>query len=90
MRLQSAPPFTLAQRWQTAGLRTPESVLIVGEGAAAQVYVSQIDGNGGEADGKGEIALLTPDGSLVDADWITGLNAPKVWPRLRIACTWPI
>lgn len=71
------PQFTLAQQWQTAGLRTPESVLIVGEGAAAQVYVSQIDGNGGEADGKGEIALLTPDGSLVDADWITGLNAPK-------------
>lgn len=71
------PQFNLAQQWKTEGLRIPESVLIVGEGANSQLYVSQIDGSGGEADGKGGIALLNTDGSIVDADWITGLNAPK-------------
>jgi sugar lactone lactonase YvrE len=50
---------------------------VVGEGAQAQLYVSQIDGSGGDADGKGGIALLSPDGAIVDANWITGLNAPK-------------
>lgn len=71
------PHFTLSQHWKTDGLLTPESVLVVGEGTQAQLYVSQIDGNGGDADGKGGIALLGADGTIVDANWVIGLNAPK-------------
>jgi hypothetical protein len=71
------PQYTLSQHWKTDGLLTPESVLVVGQGAQSQLYVSQIDGNGGDADGKGGIALMGADGAIVDANWITGLNAPK-------------
>ena len=39
--------------------------------------MSQIDGNPAEKDGKGRISKLGLDGTVVTADWVTGLNAPK-------------
>ncbi|HMU66401.1 MAG TPA: GTP-binding protein [Cellvibrionaceae bacterium] len=71
------PQFTLQQVWKTAGFLVPESVLLVGEGAQQRIFVSQIDGQGGDADGKGAIAEINSDGALIDANWISGLNAPK-------------
>jgi hypothetical protein len=75
------PAVSLAQNsleklWETESvLQVPESVLF--DADAKLLYVSQIDGKGGEKDGKGGIALVNPDGTIKNLDWITGLNAPK-------------
>ncbi|HEY6528732.1 MAG TPA: GTP-binding protein [Cellvibrionaceae bacterium] len=71
------PEFTLQQIWKTEGFLVPESVLIVGEGAQQRLFVSQIDGKGGDADGKGGIAEINAEGAIINANWISGLNAPK-------------
>jgi hypothetical protein len=71
------PQHTLLQAWKTEGFAVPESVLIVGEGAQQRLFVSQIDGKGGDADGKGAIAELSADGSIINLNWVSGLNAPK-------------
>jgi len=67
----------LDQTWQTADLATPESVLFVADKKSPYLLVSLIDGDGATVDGKGGIAKLGVDGSVIDKDWITGLNAPK-------------
>lgn len=67
----------LTQVWQTADLPTPESVLFVTDKKSPYLFVSLIDGDGSAVDGKGGIAKLAVDGSVIDKDWITGLNAPK-------------
>jgi hypothetical protein len=41
------------------------------------LLVSQIDGDPNSVDGKGAIAKLALDGEVDDANWVTGLNAPK-------------
>jgi len=56
-------------------LPTPESVLFVPQ--QQELYVSLIDGDASEKDGKGGIAVLNIDGSLKNATWVTGLHAPK-------------
>lgn len=66
----------LTQLWESKDqLPTPESVLYAPEKSA--LYVSLIDGDGSAKDGKGGIAILNMDGSLKDATWVQGLNAPK-------------
>lgn len=68
---------TLKQSWKTGDLPTPESVLYVADEKAPYLLVSLIDGEGAAADGKGGIAKLATDGSVLDKEWVTGLNAPK-------------
>jgi len=66
----------LTQLWESKDqLPTPESVLYIPEQSA--LYVSLIDGDGSAKDGKGGVAILNMDGSLKDATWVQGLNAPK-------------
>ncbi|MHC8948579.1 SMP-30/gluconolactonase/LRE family protein [Sphingobacterium hungaricum] len=66
----------LTELWVSdKSLPIPESVLYVP--GKQELYVSLIEGDGMEKDGKGGIAILNMDGSLKSADWITGLNAPK-------------
>ncbi|WP_185215770.1 MULTISPECIES: SMP-30/gluconolactonase/LRE family protein [Sphingobacterium] len=66
----------LTQLWESKEqLPTPESVLYSPEKSA--LYVSLIDGDGVAKDGKGGVAILNLDGSLKDATWVQGLNAPK-------------
>lgn len=66
----------LQQLWESKEkLPVPESVLYVPD--TKELYVSLIDGEGNAKDGKGGIAVLNLDGSLKNATWITGLNAPK-------------
>ncbi len=67
----------LEQLWLTPDLPTPESVLYVAAKKAPYLFVSLIDGQGDAVDGKGGIAKLATDGSVIDKDWLTGLNAPK-------------
>ncbi len=68
---------TLTSLWMASDLPTPESVLFVADKKSPYLLVSLIDGEGAVADSKGGIARLAPDGSVLDKDWITGLNAPK-------------
>lgn len=66
----------LTQLWVSSEkLPTPESVLYLP--AADELLVSLIDGDGAEKDGRGGVAKLNTDGTLKDATWVEGLNAPK-------------
>jgi sugar lactone lactonase YvrE len=70
----SAPPAVKAG-WVVQDMRTPESAYL--DEASGYLFVSQIDGQPNEKDGKGRISKLGLDGSVVTADWFTALNAPK-------------
>lgn len=69
-----AQQHRLEKIWETdTVVAIPESVLPVGN----ILYVSQIDGGGWNADGRGGVAKIAPDGRIIDLNWVTGLNAPK-------------
>ena len=59
----------------TEGVNAPESVYV--DTASGFIFVSNIGGMPGDRDGNGNIMKLTPDGKVVSAAWVTGLNAPK-------------
>jgi DNA-binding beta-propeller fold protein YncE len=71
-----AQEHALVKLWQTDTLlKVPESVLF--DGGAKLLYVSNIDGQPWEKDGKGSIGKVGLDGKIISVDWVTGLNAPK-------------
>jgi hypothetical protein len=63
--------------WLTSDLPTPESVLYVADKKEPYLFVALIDGQGDGVDGKGGITTLATDGTVIDKNWLTGLNAPK-------------
>lgn len=66
----------LIELWRTGPvMKTPESVLYSSE--LGIIFVANIDGEGGTKDGKGFISQLTPDGQVLRAKWVSGMNAPK-------------
>mgnify|MGYP001228282898 FL=1 len=71
----------LEKVWETdATLAVPESVLPFEGG----LYVSLIDGQPWEDDGKGGIGILDKNGKVINATWVTGLSAPKgmgIWEK---------
>jgi len=76
---ESGPPFSLTLA--DVGFSTPESVLHDPE---ADVYlVANINGSPAEKDGNGFISRLSPEGEVLELNWIDGtvpgvtLNAPK-------------
>src|SRR5690554_5412539 len=72
---QSADP-KLIKMWETDTLMTTcESVLFDGEGE--RLFVSNINGQPLEKNGKGFISILNLDGSVQELNWATELNAPK-------------
>jgi len=74
--MQSHGQAKLAPLWESKEqLPVPESILYVPE--RNELFVSLIDGDGSAADGKGGVAILNMDGSLKNATWVEGLNAPK-------------
>lgn len=60
--------------WEAKGLAQPESV--VQDPATGVLYVSNIDGAVMQKDGKGFIAKLRGDGSMIEREWVKGLDAP--------------
>ncbi|PRY09709.1 hypothetical protein CLV24_11848 [Pontibacter ummariensis] len=67
---------TLTKAWETdTVMTTAESTLYDKE--ANIIYVSNIQGDHSTKDGKGFIATMSPDGSVRNLTWVTGLNAPK-------------
>lgn len=76
--VQADPKVLGDALWETGDLRTPESVLVHQLEGRKVLLVSEIEGQDPtEADGKGGIALLDTDGTIIDQDFIRGLSAPK-------------
>lgn len=68
--------WTLRQVWEvTDSLARPESALF--DAVAHVIYVSNINGGPVDKDGNGYISRISPDGRLLQARWVTGLDAPK-------------
>lgn len=70
-------PAALPVVWEVAqGLQAPESAYW--DAASGFLFVSNVGGGGGaRKDGDGFVSKLTRDGRVVQAKWLTGLNAPK-------------
>lgn len=72
----SKPSTQLTRLCETLqGLKVPESVLY--DSVSGMVFVSNINGNPAEKDSNGFISRLSPEGKIIDLEWITGLDAPK-------------
>ena len=66
----------LVKKWSTdTVMRTPESVKYDAENDV--LYVANIQGNPNEKDGQGFISRVSPDGEVLDLEWVTGIDAPK-------------
>lgn len=65
----------LKEVWRAEGFKQPESVVFDAERKA--LYLSNIDGEPTNKDGKGYISTISPDGKVLEAEWVTGLNGPK-------------
>jgi sugar lactone lactonase YvrE len=71
-----AAPIALTAVWTvTDGIQTPESVYW--DAASGSVFTSQIAGAPDGRDGNGRIVKLDANGKVVNANFVTGLNAPK-------------
>lgn len=66
---------TAAEVWSATGFKNPESVLY--DQARKVLYVSNVDGGPTDKDGAGHISKLSADGVVLEAEWVTGLDAPK-------------
>lgn len=64
-----------AEEWRTSGFSTPESALF--DTANNRVIVSNIVGDPMQADGNGTLSTVAPDGTMIEAEWVTGLDSPK-------------
>jgi DNA-binding beta-propeller fold protein YncE len=60
--------------WEAKGLAQPESV--VQDPTTGAIYVSNINGAIMQKDGNGFIAKLSPDGKMIERQWVKGLNSP--------------
>lgn len=67
---------SLEKLWQTDSLlNIPESVLY--SAGDKILYVSNINGDPMEKDGNGSIGKVSPEGRIINAEWLKGLDAPK-------------
>lgn len=69
--------ISLEKQWETdtSVLRVPESVYY--DAKRNVLFVANIDGASNGKDGKGFISRLSPEGKVLDRQWVNGLNAPK-------------
>ena len=73
---QDQTTHKLTRLWESeATLKLPEGVRL--DAKRKVLYVSNIDGQPWEADGKGSIAKVGLDGKVIAAEWVTGLDCPK-------------
>ena len=73
--LASAPPAMANEVWSLGGFKAPESVLL--DSQRNVLYVSNVAGEANAKDGVGFISKVSPDGKMIEAEWVKGLNAPK-------------
>jgi hypothetical protein len=60
--------------WELKGFDAPESVVF--DPASNALYVSNIGGKIWQKDGDGFIAKVSPDGKMIERQWLTGLSSP--------------
>lgn len=60
--------------WELKGLDAPESVVF--DPASNALYVSNIGGKIWQKDDNGFIAKVSPDGKMIERQWLTGLSSP--------------
>jgi hypothetical protein len=67
----------LVKKWESDSLfKVPESVLF--DAGNNVLYVTNIEGTEPWGkDGKGSVGKLGTDGKIIQAEWVSGLNAPK-------------
>jgi len=74
--MANAQEHQLVKKWETDTLlKVPESALY--DAADKLLYVSNIDGQPWEKDGKGSVGKVGLDGKIIQVDWVKGLEAPK-------------
>ncbi len=61
--------------WTLEGLEAPESAYF--DQARNVLYVSNVVGDPTAKDGEGYISRVSPEGEMLEAQWVTGMNAPK-------------
>ncbi len=66
---------TLTQEWVLTGLDAPESIIPTKN--SGEYYVSNVNGEAADKNGRGYISIISEDGKFVEQQWVTGLNAPK-------------
>lgn len=66
---------SLTEVWRLGGFHAPESVAF--DPATGRIVVSQTGEAGPEAGADGRLSLVTPDGAMIEADWVTGLVDPR-------------
>ena len=67
--------YSANELWSLDGFMNPESALY--DSTRDVIYVSNVNGAPTDKDGAGHISRMTKDGKMRDAEWVTGLNAPK-------------
>lgn len=71
----AAQDGTATEVWALDGLSTPESVVLDEE--KGELYVSNIAGEPTGKDGNGFLSRVSTDGEMLEAQWVTGFDAPK-------------
>lgn len=61
--------------WTAGPFDMPESAIF--DAQNERIVVSVMVGHPGEADENGLLALVSPEGEVLDPNWVTGLDAPK-------------
>jgi hypothetical protein len=74
---QQVGQIKINKLWETPNeLKNPESVAYAPKQNV--LFVSNVDGKPDQKDQKGFISKVSPsNGSIIELNWITGLNAPK-------------
>lgn len=67
---------TLTKVWETDTVLTTAESTLYDENNDI-IYVSNIKGEAAGKDGEGFISKMSPDGTIVQLKWVTGLDAPK-------------
>ena len=68
-------PATAGEVWTLDGFKAPESVLF--DAKRNLFYVTNVAGEPNGKDGVGYLSKVSPDGKLLEAEWVTGFDAPK-------------
>ncbi len=73
--LMVASTAQAGELWRQGGLKTPESALY--DRDHQRLIVSNMNGGPADHDGNGYLSLLSLDGKVLNAQWATGMDAPK-------------